>query len=122
MRGDVEAAGGSLDEETEPALPLLDREEHSFAVRAEREHAVEPGRRHSARSERAERVLVESAALRRRSGVTEAASVPCERRLSVDIDLTLDSRRMEALRIERDDDVLGSRSPGPRRETRSTRR
>ena len=60
VRGDVEPAGGGLDEEPEAAPPLLDREEHSLAVRAEREDAIEPGG-DVAVDERPERVLVERA-------------------------------------------------------------
>ena len=57
---DVEPAGSCLDEQAQATPPLLDREEDSLAVRAEREHAVEPGC-HVWLDERAERLVVESA-------------------------------------------------------------
>ena len=44
VRGDVEPAGRCLDEEPQPAPALGDREQHAFAVRPEREHAVEARR------------------------------------------------------------------------------
>ena len=56
--GDVEPAGRRLDEQPQPAPALVDREQHSFAVRPEREHAVEAGR-DVALDERPERVLVD---------------------------------------------------------------
>ena len=56
--GDVEPAGCCLDEQPQSATALGDREQHPFAVRPEREHAVEAGR-DVALDERPERVLVD---------------------------------------------------------------
>ena len=119
VRRDVETSGCGLDEQAKPALPLLDREEHALSVRPEGENAVEACSDVPV-EERAERVVVEVASAgekwRHRGGERPAEqSVVRHTR-------TLDCRDMDALRIERDDDCSGSRSPAPSREMHSTRR
>jgi hypothetical protein len=58
MRRDERASGDGLEPELEPALALLDREQHRLAVRPEREDSVEPGADEEV-GVRAERVVVE---------------------------------------------------------------
>ena len=106
------------EEAAQPSLPLLDGEEHSFAVRPEGEQAVE-----AARSEKiavgAERVLVErrtAVAKRRESGgegptehdatlARDGWSVSGRRCAELPID-HLGSAAMGSLRVERDGDIL----------------
>ena len=60
VRGDESPPRDALEPELEPALPLVDREQHRLAVRPEREDAVEAGADEEV-GVRAERVLVEAA-------------------------------------------------------------
>ena len=103
MGRDVETPGCGLDEETKPPLSLVDREEHAFPVRPEGEHAVEV-RSDIVREERFERLVVEVAPARQKRRYRSGED-PVEQGV-VRHTLTLDSRDMDALRIEREGDIL----------------
>ena len=102
MSGNVEPTGSSLDEQPQTTPALVDREEHPLPVRTEGENAVEPGC-DVPLEQRVEGVLVETGAAReqRRDG-------GCEGSVQTIVPGHPATRcpAMDALRIERDDDVL----------------